>query len=96
MASDDIHSRTAASAKSLPVRLLAEPELAPGNAAAAAEAAAKAVLEAALEAARLHAMAREAGALRTAKSWPENSDDQRCIRRLIQYPRSLGFLLSPV
>ena len=94
-----MHSRTAASAKSLPVRLLAEPELAPGNAAAAAEAAksaAKAVLEAALEAARLHAMAREAGALRTAKSWPENSDEQRCIRRLIQYPRSLGFLLSPV
>ena len=81
VASDDMHSRTAASAKSLPVRLLAEPELAPGNAAAAAEAAksaAKAVLEAALEAARLHAMAREAGALRTAKSWPEN-DAQRCI-----------------
>ena len=78
VASDDMHSRTAASAKSLPVRLLAEPELAPGNAVAAAEAAAKAVLEAALEAARLHAMAREAGALRTAKSWPEN-DAQRCI-----------------
>ena len=94
-----MHSRAAASAKSLPVRLLAEQERAPGNAAAAAEAAksaAKAVLLAALEAARLHAMAREAGALRTAKSWPENSDEQRCIRRLIQYPRSLGFLLSPV
>ena len=78
-----MHSRTAASAKSLPVRLLAEPELAPGNAAAAAEAAAKAVLEAALEAARLHAMAREAGALRTAKSWPEN--DAQLVTTL--YPR---------
>ena len=81
-----MHSRTAASAKSLPVRLLAEPELAPGNAAAAAEAAksaAKAVLEAALETARLHAMAREAGALRTAKSWPEN--DAQLVTTL--YPR---------
>ena len=66
---------TAASAKSLPPRLQAEPQLAPGDGAAAVEAvaevaqsAAEAVVEAALEAAWLHAKAREAGARWTAKS----------------------------